>query len=391
MLKIHIISAALPPDLDGIGDYTARVAAELSASAQIKVLTRQGAAPEPITDVEIEQVFRSDRRADVRAVASRVAADRPDWLLLQYNPFSYGRWGLNAHLPAAVARAKRLSARTRIALMVHEPFVPVSSWKFAIMTVWQRWQLLALGRAADLVFFSVEPWAKRFARWFPGKPVVHLPVASNVPRLDTPRHEARRRLRIANDEIVLGLFGWAHPNQMLNWVAPAARAASAAGPVRVLYLGPQKAVVRAAVPDVRLIADGLLPPDEVSRRLSAVDVFLCAFIDGVSTRRTSMMAALQHGLAIVGTRGQVTDSVLLKHHGRALLLTEVDDEAGFALHVEALAADPVRRSALGRAGRQLYDEQFASPLTAARLLYTFSTLDASGRCEEQGTWYREDN
>src|ERR671916_396556 len=63
-----------------------------------------------------------------------IQADPPDWLLLQYNPFSYGRWGLNLHLPLIVRRIKQQQPHIRIALMVHEPFVPIENWKFAIMT-----------------------------------------------------------------------------------------------------------------------------------------------------------------------------------------------------------------------------------------------------------------
>ena len=39
-----MIAAALPPQLDGIGDYSARVAAELAHSAEVTVLT---GAPDP--------------------------------------------------------------------------------------------------------------------------------------------------------------------------------------------------------------------------------------------------------------------------------------------------------------------------------------------------------
>jgi len=114
---------------------------------------------------------------------SAIETDTPDWLLLQYNPFSYGRWGLNLDLPLVIRDIKRRQPFIRIALMGHEPFVPISNWRSAIMTTWQRWQLWMLGRSADVVFFSIQPWARKFQTWWPNKPVLHLPVGSNIPRL----------------------------------------------------------------------------------------------------------------------------------------------------------------------------------------------------------------
>ena len=227
-LKIHVISAALPPQLDGIGDYTANLAAELARSVTVKVFT--GAqAPTPIPGVRVETALTVDEPRSVWNLAAGVAADPPDWVLLQYQPFSYGRWGLNLHLPRVMRQIKRRHPRTRFALMVHEPFVPIDCWQNAVMTTWQRWQLWMLGRAADTVFFSIEPWAQKFAIWFPGKPVRPLPVGSNIPLVALSRAEARARLGIPEDTLILGLFGTAHASRLLEPVRRAAEAAKQAG------------------------------------------------------------------------------------------------------------------------------------------------------------------
>ena len=124
-MKIHMISAALPPRLDGIGDHSAHLAAELARSSDVAVLT--GApAPDPIPGVRVRTAFAADDPASVWGLACPVAQDRPDWVLLQYNPFSYGRWGWNPHLPRVMRRIKRDAPGTRLALMVHEPFVPIT-------------------------------------------------------------------------------------------------------------------------------------------------------------------------------------------------------------------------------------------------------------------------
>lgn len=365
-MKIHIIAAALPPRLDGIGDYTACLAAELAKSATVTVLT--GApAPDPIPGVRVETAFSADNPASVKRIAGFVEADRPDWVLLQYNPFSFGRWGLNLHLPRVLSRIKR--GGPRFALMVHEPFVPIISPQFAVMATWQRWQLRALGRSADRVFFSIDPWAKRFQRWFPRTPVTHLPVGSNIPLVPISRAEAKARLGIPAGVVVLGLFGTASSGRLLDRTQGALTALRAADvPVRVLYVGPHKAAICAALGDADVIADGPFPADEVSRRLSAMDVYLAAYIDGVSTRRGAFIAALQHGVATVGTRGPLTDAMLEREDGRALLLADVGVAGAFEGLVKGLAADPEGCARLGQSARSFHDADLSWGSIAAKMM-----------------------
>lgn len=377
-MKITIIAPALPPKLDAIGAYTALLAAELARSAEVAVLTELGHEYDPVPGVAVHGAFDPERPESVSRIPSLIAADPPDWLLLQYNPFSYGRWGFNPFLPQAMRAIKRRSPHTRLAVMVHEPFVPFLSsenWKFAIMTVWQRWQLWALGRTADVMFFSIELWAQKFGRWFRGKPVRHLPVGSNVPRVAITRDEARRRLGIAEGTSVLGVFGTAHPARLLPWVRQAAEAVAGEGrDMLILHIGPDADLVRRLMGSLPLRADGPLPAEEVSRRFAAMDVYLIPFADGVSTRRTSLMTSLQHGLATVATVGRSTDSILRNAGGRALLLAPTDAPEEFCRSAVQLAADAPLRGTLGSAAQSLYDDQFDWPRIAAILRGTLEDL-----------------
>src|SRR5215216_705836 len=72
-------------------------------------------------------------------------------LILQYQPFSYGRWGVAPHLPLALAKW-RLKGRRQslIAAIVHEPYVPLSGWRWTLMGLWQRVQLQAIRLSADV-------------------------------------------------------------------------------------------------------------------------------------------------------------------------------------------------------------------------------------------------
>ena len=368
-MKIHIITAALPPLLDGIGDYTANLAAELACSTTVTVLTGAPAAA-PIPGVQVVTAFSADDPRSVWNLVDRIAADPPDWVLLQYNPFSYGRWGLNLHLPRVMRQIKRDLPGTRFALMVHEPFVPINNWKNAAMTTWQRWQLWSLGRTADVVFFSIEPWARKFTPWFPARPVLHLPVGSNIPLVPIARAEARARLGIPNETVVFGLFGTAHDSRLLGPVSGAMDLARKAGrDALVLYIGPHGQVVRKALGvDMPFRDDGRLSPDEVSLRFAALDLYFAAYADGISTRRTTLMTGLQHGAAIIGTRGHLTDSMLKQEDGRAFLLADSDAPDESNRHALCLMENVSLREQLGREAQRLYQAEFAWERIAARLL-----------------------
>jgi glycosyltransferase involved in cell wall biosynthesis len=374
-LAIDLVAPALPPQLDGIGDYCSYLSGSLSGRARLGILTVEGHEHTSIPDIDIKGVFTPGRRKSVDRIAEVVLADRPDWLILQFNQFSYGRWGLNPFLPG-VLRSIQKGSRVRIAVMFHEDFVPQTTWKFRIMRIWQKWQFKQLGSIADVVFFSIDPWVKKYSGWFPGKPVVHLPVGANLPRTAMSRAEARERLGISDQTLVIGLFGSSGGSRMLDRVKVAVETAKENDrDVMLLYMGANGAVIRQLVSGIRVVAEGPLLADEVSRRLHAVDIYLAPFADGVSTRRGSMMAGLQHGLATVGTLGELTDDMLRKEHGRSILLADVSSVEEFAAQVRRLAGDAALRDQLGRAAQELYDRCFDWEPIATKMLSTLEAYD----------------
>ena len=183
------------------------------------------------------------------------------------------------------------------------------------------------------------------------------------------RTEARAKLNIAQETVVLGLFGTQHISRMLERVQEAADTVRKLGkPPLVLYLGPDGDAVQHFLGDTPMIAEGPLPSLEISRRLAAMDIYLAPFIDGISTRRGTLMAGLQHGLPIVGTEGYNTDRLLRSENGRSFLLAEASSPQQFCAHIRRLLNDPKAREEIGRNGRQLFEDNFTWPRLAARLL-----------------------
>src|SRR5260370_26137219 len=94
----------------------------------------------------------------------------------------------------------------------------------------------------------------------------------------------------------------------------------------------------------RLHATGALASADLSRSIAACDLMIQYYPDGISTRRTSCMAALEHGRAIMTTTGPLTEP--LWDESRAVALAPAGDLTRMAALVHRLVADDDERRRL---------------------------------------------
>jgi glycosyltransferase involved in cell wall biosynthesis len=182
-------------------------------------------------------------------------------------------------------------------------------------------------------------------------------------------------LGLDEDCLLVGLFGTSHPSRMLSLSGAAIREMAVQFPrISIMYIGPHGDAYRSALGEVPFADEGFLPEEAISQRFHAMDIFLTPFVDGVSTRRGSMMTALQHGVATVGTLGSNTDSVLRAHNGEALLLAGVNQTRDFIDACLSIAADARLRDELGRKGRELYERNFGWSIVSMTMLERMACL-----------------
>jgi glycosyltransferase involved in cell wall biosynthesis len=282
-------------------------------------------------------------------------------VFLQYNPFSYGRWGVAPWLPVQLRRLHRGSG-VRVLVMVHEAFVAPLRSRHHLLRAAQRLQLRAILREADLAYCSTTSVLADVRSLDPMVEARHLAVGSNLPDRRGDRDSVRVRLGVEDDGIVVAAFGTNHPARMMDWVSAAANAVVRSGrPTTLLNLGAGAPAPDATEAAVRVISPGMLEEGELASLLAASDVFVAPFTDGISTRRTTIMAALQHEIAVVGTRGPNTDAVF-ERSPDAVLLVDGGVQDAFADAVARLVDDADGRARRARAGRRLFDQHFAWPV-----------------------------
>ena len=355
---IAIVTAASAKQADGIRDYSYGLLRQLREDDGLGVR---------LVELEPDDIGRGHVRL-LSSGSSNGALSSAEACVIQYEPFSFGRWGFAPSLVADVIKTRLSRRRPLIALFVHESYVSGRrNWRWTLMSFWQRLQLIALRAASDVQLCSIEAWGDRLRRMPPWTPVHHLPVSSNFPDARSARSEQRAALGVEANTIVLACFGMHHVGRLSGHVLAAAEAIEATGrSVHLLDLGTGEPG-RDVQGGLTIHRPGFLAEDDAARMLAAADVFLAAYADGVSTRRTTVMAALQHGLPVVGTLGPLTDRVLREAAG-ALELAPVDDSAAFADRALALAEDDEHREAVGAAGRALFESRFDWPVVSRTLL-----------------------
>lgn len=386
---IHLITSEYPPQLGGVSDYTRVVARGLAAAGdEVHVWcpptgsgTNGAKKSDAIVDDDSSGVFvhrdlGGFKPGDLRRVGKLLDQfSAPRRLLVQWVPHGYGYRSMNMAF-CLWLRRRAVSHQDVLEVMVHEPYLTFGggSWKQSGVAAVHRLMTMVLLDAAERVWMSIPAWEASL-RPFALKrslPFRWLPVASNISVVDDPRGVASVRARYAPaGEQIVGHFGTYDRNirELLLKSVPALL--RDCENCTVLLLGHGGEAMRDALtrkqPQLRarVHAPGTLSAEALSLHISACDVLLQPYIDGVSSRRTSVMVGLTHGVPIVTTSGRLTESIWAE--SEAVSLAPVDDMATLVNETRALLNDEAKRQRLSVAARTLYQDRFHLKHTIAAL------------------------
>jgi glycosyltransferase involved in cell wall biosynthesis len=258
--------------------------------------------------------------------------------------------------------------------MAHEQHYPAGLYPldWLLIGVPQLVQFQVMAGVCDAVLFSTEVAQLKYRRRYPRRrDRFHwLPVASNIPVVVPEAATAA----ISPSELILVQFGTPHPTRLFTHAIAALDRARRAGlEARLIAVGVQderlaQELVRAGRSDLRPYAQGLgyLSIPETSEHLQRADLVLAPFMDGVSSRRTSVMAALAHGRPVLTTRAWATDpSADWESFTRVV---DAESPERFAQAALELLGDPAERDRLGKLGHDAYQAMFDWPVIGARLV-----------------------
>jgi glycosyltransferase involved in cell wall biosynthesis len=368
----HIITGEYPPEIGGVADYTAAVAAALAGSGDAVHVWTGGRAGVSGDGVRVHRVLGSFGRADLSAAASGMTAGAGEArVLVQWVPHAFGRRGLNVGFPLWVRRHATARA-TPIDVMVHEPFLPFrGSAAQRAAAAAQRAMTALVVRSAARVFVGTPAWIELCAGLGAEAGFTWTPIPSGVPASATAADAAdfRGERRLAEGPLI-GVFGKAGVFRQALLDRLAAALARVPG-AHLLLMGDGSDAARARLAGGRATLDGVvaatgaLDPRAMSAAIRACDVMFQPYPDGVCARHSSASALLAHGCAVVTSQGRLTEQVWAD--SRAVQLVPADDEAGLVSGAVSLAGDRAARERLSAAALELYRARFDVRHTVAAL------------------------
>jgi glycosyltransferase involved in cell wall biosynthesis len=368
---IHIVSPEYPPQIGGVADHTAQLASGLARRGyQVHVWTRRGAAAGPDC-VHVHDIFgRFERRELAQAARALSEWKRGGRLIIQWVPHGFGYRSMNLGFCIWIWKLAKLRGY-RIELVVHEPFLMFGegSWKQDAAAVIHRVMIILLLQAVTRAWISIPAWEQKLRPWCLGRPLRFewLPVPSNilpVAGIDSTANAA------GEDPLLIGHFG-TYGTQIRELLRTLLLDILRHENITVVLLGRgsekfrKECAAELGESARRVIAKGVLADAELSTHLNSCHLMIQPFVDGVSSRRSSVMAALAHGLPLVTTEGPATEDIWRK--SRAVHLVNAGDTSAFIRAVSALANDPAERQRLGKRGKRLYDEEFSIERTLERV------------------------
>jgi glycosyltransferase involved in cell wall biosynthesis len=293
---IQFVSGEYPPDVGGVGDYTATLRGALAACGW------------PSSVVSRRQV----RRWNAGALGWFVRHAPRDGIV--HIEFQAGAFDLLGDICLLPALLRCVRPRLRGVTTFHDMRVP---YVFPRAGRLRRVLVRLLARSSHAVIAADERDLRRLGG--PSPRHFQVPIGSNVacaPPAEYTREVFRHELGLEPDDLAVVYFGMLNASKGLDLLLDTfERVAAGRSGTRLFLLG---GAVGASDPtdirtaeDVRgridslgtgVIRTGWLPPQQLSAYLLAGDVALLPYADGASARRGSLLACATHGLPIVSTQ-----------------------------------------------------------------------------------------
>ncbi len=286
---IHFVSGEYPPDVGGVGDYTANLRAALA---------KQGCESTLVTR---RDVGRWNARGVLEVVRS---SPKHGIVHIQYQAGAFDLLGDICLLPLVL---RRFRPHVQTVTTFHDVRVP---YLFPRAGRLRPAALRLLARTSHAV---IAAEARDLCAV--GRAEFQIPIGSNVPNAPPEgydRQAFRASLGLQPDELAIVYFGLLNASKGIDLVLATVRHLPRA---RLLLLGGEigasdptdrttAACLRHDIESLgaRVIRTGWLASRDLSAYLLAGDVALVPYVDGASARRGSLLACAEHGLPIVSSQ-----------------------------------------------------------------------------------------
>lgn len=322
MDEIHtlIISSKYRPYNDGLSDYTYHFLQEMRFNfkpLKFSLLTSDDSGIRNFIthDSHIYPNIKKWDGLELLPIIRTILHQNPKNILVQYVPTMYARAGINIFFPWLLLFI-RFICKKRITLMAHElHHPPGKNAKSSFIFAWHIWNLFLMSLASKKIFTTTENFVKILKRFPFNKNKVHqIAVGPNI--------RGTRVTGLSCEKINMVIFGSLHPSRESKMVIQALQRYFKENPsskISIDIVGVTKKEMLSLVSSSgepeqpvawrKFTFHGKLDEKDVAALFSKSHFSLNFFIDGISSRRGSAIAALNLGLPIITNFTNRSDSI----------------------------------------------------------------------------------
>jgi len=368
MTNVTFLTGEYPPMQGGIADHIACLANHMTplgveSSALIHRRWKEAGPPPPQTDetkhVSVYPLISGWNWRCWPGTAKFIAGQQPDVLHIQYQAAAFELGGWVNWLPWYL---KKQRTRVKIVTTFHDLRIPYIFPKAGAF----RWKsMLALARYSDAVICTNREDQLTLSNHHPTRECYHIPLGSNVepqPPAGFDRARWRKKYQADDNTLLLAYFGFLNESkggeELIEAVALLRRRGldahllliggdvGHADPTNVDYAQRVQRLIESHQLAGVVHRTGYVELPQVSANLLAADAVVMPYRDGVSFRRTTLIAALRHGCPVISTRPANPAVIPEIKPGENMLLAPPQKAAALADTIELLAADSLLQEKL---------------------------------------------
>jgi glycosyltransferase involved in cell wall biosynthesis len=329
--KMHItfITNNYPPTVCGIGDHTDYLTKALvKRGYTISVICNENSSETGIESRAIYPIVKNWDKEGYQVVLGKLDHLRPDWVFLQYEPYTFHAKGLPFKCLSFVKALKNQNYKTLI--FFHEIAVKWSwSLKLIPISIGQRIIAHLLLLYATKGVTSMAFYKKMFLKNLQYK-VALQPVGSNIFQ-DIKKNSFNKEIkRDNNNAFWIACFGSDGAEKGYTILLEAIKKLPF---VHVLFIGKGTHIKQYALENDlqdRIHVTGVQNTEGVYHSLQPCDVFAMVHADirgGIGFKSGSLAAGFNAGLPIVGYQGSITEPDKLIHGKNCWLIKEATPSA----------------------------------------------------------------
>ncbi len=303
-MKIGLITGEFPPMPGGVGDFTRGLAERIREhGSEVQILSRRGSS---FAGLDIDTINGWGPFC-LTAIRQWVKRHGISIVNLQYQTAAYDMSPFIHFLPNVVG--------VPLITTFHDLRHP---YLFPKAGALRDWIVMRLARSSAGVITTNQEDDLRLKE-LPNRRVI--PIGSSIPhlnRVDDMPAKRRWQAQCDADSFVLGHFGFVKAIKGIDYLLEAmARLRAAGHDLRLVFIGGRRNTLDTSADDAYLATlddrighhglngavfiTGYLPDNEVAACFGAVDLMVLPFSDGASYRRSSLIAAIHCGCAILTT------------------------------------------------------------------------------------------